>query len=270
MARRTVADDLVEFPWWLLLILATLVYVALKYWLPTFEFQNIVFRGFALALPNMAGFISAVLVFLAGVSAVRAWKRGGLLEKQTGIKSIQSLSWREFEFLVSEAYKRKGYAVQENSGAGPDGGVDLVLSKDGEKTLVQCKNWQSNKIGVPVVRELLGAMTAKGASAGIVVCSGEFTQPAKDFAGQNRIELVTGRALSKLISSVQTKQTSISLTTSASVVTKQEPISAATEAECPICGSLMVRRVAKKGKRAGNNFWGCSMYPKCRGTRDIQ
>ena len=103
MARHTVADDLIELPWWLLLILAAVVYVALKYWLPTFEFQSIVFRGFALTLPNMAGFISAVLVFLAGVSAVKVWKRGDLLEKQTGTKSIQSLSWREFEFLVSEA-----------------------------------------------------------------------------------------------------------------------------------------------------------------------
>ncbi len=35
---------------------------------------------------------------------------------------------------------------------------------------------------------------------------------------------------------------------------------------CAKCGSAMVRRVAKKGKHAGNEFWGCSTFPKCRST----
>lgn len=36
---------------------------------------------------------------------------------------------------------------------------------------------------------------------------------------------------------------------------------------CPRCGSRMVRRTARKGHRAGNQFWGCSRYPNCKGTR---
>ncbi len=34
---------------------------------------------------------------------------------------------------------------------------------------------------------------------------------------------------------------------------------------CPKCGTLMVKRTANKG----NQFWGCGMYPDCRGTRPI-
>ena len=33
---------------------------------------------------------------------------------------------------------------------------------------------------------------------------------------------------------------------------------------CPKCGSGMVLRTASKGANAGNQFWGCSQYPKCR------
>ena len=33
---------------------------------------------------------------------------------------------------------------------------------------------------------------------------------------------------------------------------------------CPKCDAPMVRRVAKRGKNAGNEFWGCSTFPKCR------
>ncbi|MGU9849740.1 protein kinase domain-containing protein [Pseudomonas koreensis] len=36
---------------------------------------------------------------------------------------------------------------------------------------------------------------------------------------------------------------------------------------CPICGAAMVRRTARKGSRAGSQFWGCSKYPSCKGTR---
>ncbi|WP_022942668.1 NERD domain-containing protein [Psychromonas hadalis] len=36
------------------------------------------------------------------------------------------------------------------------------------------------------------------------------------------------------------------------------------ETACPKCGSEMVLREAKKGKNAGNQFYGCSAFPKCR------
>ena len=36
---------------------------------------------------------------------------------------------------------------------------------------------------------------------------------------------------------------------------------------CPVCNALMVKRLARRGVSAGSSFWGCSNYPKCRGTR---
>jgi len=39
------------------------------------------------------------------------------------------------------------------------------------------------------------------------------------------------------------------------------------EPACPLCGASMVLRTAKKGKRAGQQFWSCSRWPECRGTR---
>ena len=33
---------------------------------------------------------------------------------------------------------------------------------------------------------------------------------------------------------------------------------------CPKCGSAMARRVAKSGANVGNEFWGCTRFPKCR------
>lgn len=39
---------------------------------------------------------------------------------------------------------------------------------------------------------------------------------------------------------------------------------------CPQCGFVMVKRTAKKGSNAGNEFWGCSNFPKCRGIVNIK
>jgi len=39
--------------------------------------------------------------------------------------------------------------------------------------------------------------------------------------------------------------------------------------ECPQCGDTMVKRVIKKGANSGSIFWGCTGFPKCRGTRAV-
>ena len=38
---------------------------------------------------------------------------------------------------------------------------------------------------------------------------------------------------------------------------------------CPKCGAPMVLRTATKGENKGNQFYGCSKFPKCRGIRQL-
>lgn len=45
---------------------------------------------------------------------------------------------------------------------------------------------------------------------------------------------------------------------------KPSPPPDAAEPTCPNCGAELVHRVAKRGENAGNEFWGCSTFPKCR------
>ncbi len=41
------------------------------------------------------------------------------------------------------------------------------------------------------------------------------------------------------------------------------------EPNCPNCSGPMTLRTARSGPNAGNQFWGCKSYPKCKGTRDL-
>lgn len=36
--------------------------------------------------------------------------------------------------------------------------------------------------------------------------------------------------------------------------------------QCPQCGQPMLRRTIQRGSRQGQQFWGCSDYPKCNGS----
>jgi restriction system protein len=112
---------------------------------------------------------------------------------------LKNMSWQQFETLVGEGFRRRGYSLKETGGGRPDGGVDLVLSKNGEKTLVQCRQWKAFKVGVSTVRELYGAMAAGGAAADIVVTFGKFTHEAEAFAACQYIRLMNGDALMKLL-----------------------------------------------------------------------
>jgi len=38
---------------------------------------------------------------------------------------------------------------------------------------------------------------------------------------------------------------------------------------CPSCNRPMVKRTARRGSRAGSEFWGCSNFPVCSDTRGL-
>lgn len=138
----------------------------------------------------------------SGLSWYRRRTRHALLEQaadRTAVAPFADLTWQQFEQLVGEAYRRDGFEVEETGGGGADGGVDLVLRRDGERHLVQCKQWRAWKVGVATVRELYGVMAAKGAASGSVVTSGRFTDEAKAFANGRNIRLVDGALLKKII-----------------------------------------------------------------------
>jgi four helix bundle suffix protein len=45
-----------------------------------------------------------------------------------------------------------------------------------------------------------------------------------------------------------------------------DPSDAPQSPACPKCGKPMVLRIARKGPRAGSQFWGCIGYPDCHAT----
>lgn len=297
MARRgrtSAANDIMDLvatlPWWLGVVLALLIYLMLS----SLAARSIVVAesadpasgaltsGVVETLATVGQFVLPVLFLAgAGMSAFRRRQRQQLLASaSTSASAIDGMRWQEFEIVVSQAFRQQGYQVLESGGGGADGGVDLVLSrpaKNGtEKSLVQCKQWRANKVGVDVVRELYGVMAARGAAAGIVVTSGQFTAEAQNFAQGRNVRLINGPALVDLIRSARARpqhhpaRSDPPVSPRAAEPASPGPPAAASTPACPACGKAMVQRTAKRGPQSGSHFWGCAGFPACRGTRSIE
>lgn len=114
--------------------------------------------------------------------------------KKKGVSGVASLSWQQFERLCASYFNNKGYRVELFGQGGADGGRDLVLRRSGRKVLVQCKHWKS-RVGVKVVREMYGVMTADSYDQVIIVGTSGFTKEAWSWSKGKPIILMDANIL---------------------------------------------------------------------------
>ncbi|KPL47637.1 restriction endonuclease [Xanthomonas axonopodis] len=277
MARRhrdSTFDALAALPWPLALVAGLVGYLTVRYGIAWWLSQHggLLAQGFAqqsdALFAPLAWMLLGVCWLAALVSYLGARRRRRFLDTRTSLESLAAGGWRQFEQLVADAFRRQGYHVEETGLGGPDGGIDLILRKDGRRTLVQCKQWKRQQVGVGVVREMYGLLAHHQAHAVKIVCIGSYTKDAEQFAEGKPIELVGGEQLLDMIRAVRQHATAQPTVASARI----EPVfisadstapAAVVVPSCPRCGSALVQR---RNRRTGENFLGCSQFPKCRGT----
>ncbi len=128
---------------------------------------------------------------------------------------LYGLSSRRFEEVMAEIYGLHGFDV-ELTPATRDGGVDLYVvhhSALGRTlTIVDCKRYRRDRhIGVGMVRELLGTVVDKGASAGVLATTSFFSSGAQDFYAKYpfRLALHDFYDLERLLSGVVSRPDSL-------------------------------------------------------------
>ena len=99
-------------------------------------------------------------------------------------------------------------------------------------------------------------LNAEGANEVHVVTGGSFTDEAKSFAGGKPIRLIDGPRLLEVVKLAQ-----------GASKTEMYSNGSGPKVTCPICGSEMVLRTARRGSNSGKQFWGCERFPSCKGTR---
>jgi HJR/Mrr/RecB family endonuclease len=211
------------------------------------------YGGFGLALPLALSLPVVWLISLNVVSTLLAgllilvWltlraqetRRRNLLEWTSDLRLLDA---REFEWFVGELFRREGWAVEETGRQGQaDGNVDLRLTRDGGRRIVQCKRWTANFVGVELVRGFAGTLLREGlpGSAGIFVTLSDFTPQAIEEAAKAGLTLLDGRALYSRVEKVRRPEA------------------------CPTCSEPMVL------DRSMHGWWFRCVRPGCGGKRDL-
>jgi restriction system protein len=202
-----------------------------------------------------SGLSIAVGLTLVGV-AVLLWRHAAAQRarfQRTGftLRDLESLSPAQFEEWCADRLREQKFTVSVVGGQG-DHGIDLLAERDGTRTAVQCKRWFGvRSVGEPQIRDLFGAMQHEGASSGLVLTTGHYSDAAVKWAQGKPIklwgvnELLAGSPLSAV---------------------KPTTLTAPPTEACPLCGHDLVRRVNRNTQIP---FWGCAGFPACRFTRPI-
>lgn len=262
-SRESFGELLLKLPWWVSVILGLVAFSSMRWGLPAWAGQDNTGQLLAKGIVPLAPLALVLFWIFAVGSFWFARSRRNLVDRQTSLESLRQTPWKQFEFLVAEAYRRQGYAVEYSLGRGADGGVDLILRRDGRMALVQCKQWKTYSVGAPVIREMFGLLTAEHADEVIIITSGDFTREARNFSEGKPIQLLDGRQLLALIQSVQAPNPD------AASPSFQENVGSQEVPSCPHCGKPMILRTSRRGANAGSRFWGCSTYPACKGILQV-
>ena len=177
MAQKTLFTVLLGQPWWI----SALVGVAL-------------FGVAQLAFPPVAPFVALPFVgiaFYVGYRQLRTVSPGKVEER---LQALRDLSWDQFSTVVADAYPRQGYDVMPvNKSA-----YDLTLTRQDRVTLLQCRRWKVNQLGIGPLEELARAIASIDAYNGICITAGTLSPKAQEFVTGKPITLVTGRELATL------------------------------------------------------------------------
>lgn len=191
-----------------------------------------------------------------------------LLNRNVSLQDVGQLTWEEFELLLQQIFLTIGYEVAHTGSDTADGGIDLILTKDNQRTIVQCKHWQTRQVPVDVVREQLGLKLNHRAHHCMIVTSGRFTPDGIAFALQNGIILIDREALSTLVRN-PTAMTLANVIANADARMPPTTVGKSASPSCPNCGAKMTKKTAREGKFEGQQFWACTQFPRCRGKINI-
>lgn len=143
-----------------------------------------------LALP-----VLAVATLLSPLTLRRRARDVGLT-----VDEFLAMTPREFEQAVGAVLGRHGYLLELTGGPG-DLAADLAgLDPDGLPTVVQCKRFApGHPVGSRDVQLLIAmGMRHHGAERLVLVTTSDFTDPARDLAGEHGVDLIAGGDLEGL------------------------------------------------------------------------
>jgi hypothetical protein len=136
----------------------------------------------------VVGALAVVLVVFGGLAAYQR-----LRARRSGIAGIDRMDVKTLEETLTSLFRQLGYVV-EGARCHGDFAAELVVAKDGERTVVEGKRW-SKHIGVNAIQAAVAARGDFACDHALVIANRQFTGRAKKLAKTNKVELWDREAL---------------------------------------------------------------------------
>jgi len=105
----------------------------------------------------------------------------------------------DFEKLCAEVFKAMGYDVKVTPQTN-DGGYDLLLEKNEDRVIVECKCYNTkHSVGRPAIQKLVGANKVVFANKMFFVTTSDFSAGARTYAEETGVELYNGKILMDML-----------------------------------------------------------------------
>ncbi|AST58573.1 restriction endonuclease [Thermoanaerobacterium thermosaccharolyticum] len=159
---------------------------------------------------------------------------------KSGIKEIDQMDGLTFEKYLQSLFRNLGYRVERTAYIG-DYGADLIVSKDGIRTVVQAKRY-SGKANIKAIQEVVASKAKYHCTEAMVVTNSYFTKPAIELAKANGVKLWDRDKLVNALLSIK-KDTGLDDEINEIAVSKEQLADMDDNNACAICGKSVSEKV---------------------------
>lgn len=147
---------------------------------------------------------------------------------------LRQMDWKRLQELVSLLLHRAGF-LAEIAWIRPDGGVVMTVLNPrkggGVDALVQCAPWGGMNADSAALKDLYNSVLQEGASRGIYITPGDFSDEARTFARMRPLELIDGQGMLRTLLKMPDEEQSYHL--------QMLTVGPYTIPTCPSCGKKL-------------------------------
>ena len=114
-------------------------------------------------------------------------------------QQIQQMDSRQFEFFIADIWAARGWETQVTQQSG-DGGIDVEVTRDSERRLIQVKRYSDTTVGRPDVQQYASLqLSEEDVDTIIIVTSNRFSPQAERYAPTVGVEAIDADILYDII-----------------------------------------------------------------------
>ena len=137
--------------------------------------------------------VIGVIIFISMVCTI--YRK---LHRKYTLKQLDKMDGHQFEYACADILKANGYKHVKVTRSSGDFGVDVIAEKDKVRYAIQCKRY-NHKLDNTPIQEVVGGLAYYQCDKGAVMTNQYFTEPAKQLAQVNDIELLDRDTLSHMV-----------------------------------------------------------------------